>query len=146
MRMKYLFLIFLTHQYNELQLLTELRKLRIDTSVLNENEISLPEDITIINKAFPKYIKFKLINIKQQIDIIPDVNIRNFFNLAFLSILESVSNTSKDGGFLRIINRNVNPKDIKKIFLDKCSYMISDVIRYNNIYDFNNKKYKKCKA
>jgi hypothetical protein len=48
--------------------------------------------------------------------------------LGFLSILESVSNTSKAGGFLRIIDRDISPEVIKELFFNKINAMLNDVI------------------
>lgn len=92
---------------------------------------SLPE-ILILKKAFTKVIENQLFLLKEQIQQIKDSKTQDFYNLAFLSILESVSNTSKSGGFLRIVNREVNPDDIKVLFLSKIQAMISDVEIYNN--------------
>jgi DNA modification methylase len=86
----------------------------------------LPE-ILILRKAFNKSTENQLLQLKEQIQQIPDSKIQDFFNLAFLSILESVSNTSKSGGFLRIVNRDVNPDQIRTLFLSKIHSMISDV-------------------
>ncbi len=84
-------------------------------------------DILIIKKAFTPEIERELFQIKYEIEQISDTNARNFFKLALLSILESVSNTTKSGGFLRVVNREINPELIRKIFLDKISAMIKDV-------------------
>jgi DNA modification methylase len=84
-------------------------------------------DILIIKKAFTPETERELFQIKFQIEQISDTNTRNFFNLALLSILESVSNTSKSGGFLRLVDRKVNTHQIKKIFLNKISEMIRDI-------------------
>jgi hypothetical protein len=97
------------------------------SSILN----ALPE-ILILKKAFTKVIENHLLRLKEQVQQIRDSKIQDFFNLAFLSILESVSNTSKSGGFLRIVDRDVNPDNIKALFLSKVQSMISDVEIYNN--------------
>ena len=65
-------------------------------------------DILILKKAFNQETEQQLLQIKQRIRQIKDADTRDFFNLGFLSILESVSNTSKSGGFLRIVSRNPN--------------------------------------
>jgi hypothetical protein len=92
-------------------------------------------DILILKKAFNKEIEQQLLQIKEQIRQIKDVNTRDFFNIGFLSILESVSNTSKSGGFLRIVDRNVKVDEIKRLFLDKIQAMIIDVESFNQIND-----------
>lgn len=95
---------------------------------------SLP-DILILKKAFTQKTEQQLLQIKEQIKQIKDVNTRDFFNLGFLSILESVSNTSKSGGFLRIVDRNVQVDEIKRLFLDKIDAMIIDVDSFHQIHD-----------
>ena len=111
-----------------------LKKLRKNSLANRDVKITLPEDIPLLEKAFPKAVKDELLRLKQQIAGIKDQHCSDFFNLAFLSILESVSNTSKDGGFLRIIDRSISPELVRTRFLDKCTTMISDVIKNNNIY------------
>ncbi len=51
--------------------------------------------------------------------------------LGLLSILESVSNTSKSGGFLRIVERDISPKEVYPKFLEKIKSMIDDVRTFN---------------
>lgn len=100
-------------------------------------------DILILKKAFNKFTENQLLQLKTQIKQITDTDIQDFFNLAFLSILESVSNTSKSGGFLRIVNRDVKPDQVRTLFLDKIQSMISDVETYNH---FNHKESINIKA
>lgn len=87
---------------------------------------SLP-DIPLVNKAFSPEVKETLLKIKYTIDSISESKTKSFFNLGFLSILESVSNTSKTGGFLRLIQRNVNPDSIESLFLNKIKLMLNDL-------------------
>ncbi|MCF8234439.1 MAG: hypothetical protein K9H15_05635 [Bacteroidales bacterium] len=90
-------------------------------------------DILLLKKAFNKETEQQLLQIKEQIMQIEDVETRDFFNLGFLSILESVSNTSKSGGFLRIVDRNIQVEEIKNLFLDRIQKMIIDVDSYKKI-------------
>ena len=126
-----------TRYYDEINLIKLLKKLRKNSLANRDVKITLPEDIPLLEKAFPKAVKDELLRLKQQIAGIKDQHCSDFFNLAFLSILESVSNTSKDGGFLRIIDRSISPELVRTRFLDKCTTMISDVIKNNNIYKQN---------
>ena len=126
-----------TRYYDEFALLQELRKLRQHSNDNSNETVKLPDDIPLLDKAFPTPIKSELLNLKRQLDAIRDQHYRDFFNLAFLSILESVSNTSKDGGFLRIVDRNIPPESVRVRFLDKCATMITDVIKNNNMYKQN---------
>lgn len=125
-----------TRHYNEFELLTELEKLHHKPNHLPVKE-NLPKDIILLEKAFSPAIKRELLLLKNQINTINKLFNRDFFNLAFLSILESVSNTSKDGGFLRIIDRKVLLSSIRQLFLNKSASMIGDVIKNNNTYNQN---------
>jgi len=90
------------------------------------NGYKLP-DIPILQKAFSSDVKHELLKIRSKVELIEDIKVKDLFKLAFLSILESVSNTSKAGGFLRIIQRNIKSEEIEGIFIDKIQKMISDV-------------------
>jgi len=92
---------------------------------------SLP-NMPLVKKAFSPDVEEALIKLKSKIDSIPTSRERLFFNLGFLSIVELVSNTTKSGGFLRIVNRDVSPKLIETLFWDKVNSMLSDVKQSNN--------------
>jgi site-specific DNA-adenine methylase len=128
------FSVFLSNvkvrHYDEIELIRDLRRIS-QISNITQNAV-LPADIELLNKAFPEPIKSELLRLKASIDKISKRKNRDFFNLAFLGILESVSNTSKDGGFLRIIARNETPQNILSKFIDRCARMIADVITVNN--------------
>lgn len=126
-----------TRYYDEITLLQELKKLRQHSNDNSNETVKLPNDISLLDKAFPALIKSELLTLKRQLDAIRDQHYRDFFNLAFLSILESVSNTSKDGGFLRIIDRSIYPESVRVKFLDKCAAMIADVIKNNKVFKQN---------
>ena len=84
-------------------------------------------DVPIATKAFSVPVRNKLLRIRQAIHDLEPANARDFFNLAFLSILESVSNTAKAGAFLRMVERKINPGEVKSIFLSKVDCMIADL-------------------
>lgn len=92
---------------------------------------SLP-DIEIVNKAFSEDIKKELLYLKHKIKVIRNLEVRDFFMLGLLSILESVSNTSKDGGFLRITKKNISGKDVYPKYLSRIESMIDDVEKLND--------------
>lgn len=99
--------------------------------------VSLP-DIEIINKAFSNDVKQKLLYLKHQINRIQDVETRNFYMLGLLGILESVSNTEKAGGFLRIVERDVSAREVIPKFLAKIEKMIADVEVFNEALQYTN--------
>ncbi len=93
-------------------------------------------DISIAQKAFSKDVLTELYSIKMYINSINDKQVFSIFNLGFLSILESVSNTKKSGGFLRIEAKNINTEQIKIFFTKKIEAMINDLVFYQN-HDHN---------
>lgn len=131
------FSVFLSNvkvqDYDELELSIEFVKLQnAKRSSRRNNNATLPSDIALLDKAFPPPIKKELLAIKTTINEIREEKNRDFFNLAFLSILESVSNTSKAGGFLRLVDKNESPENIRLKFLDNCVSMLADVLVSKN--------------
>ncbi|OGN89326.1 MAG: hypothetical protein A2158_01325 [Chloroflexi bacterium RBG_13_46_14] len=92
----------------------------------NLSSVRLP-DIPLINKAFSPEIKSELINLKAKINDIVQPEIQEFFNLAFLGILESVSNTRKRGGFLSVEPRDVPPGRVETLFYNRIESMLSNL-------------------
>ncbi|MEK6780994.1 MAG: DNA adenine methylase [Bacteroidota bacterium] len=121
-----------TRDYNVDQLITEKKKFSTNKRI----SINIPAltNIPIAKKAFSPSIRAELIKIKQRIEEIEDINIRDFYNLGLLNILESVSNTSKSGGFLRIVNRKIRPEKVRIAFDNRIESMISDVHLFNNSF------------
>lgn len=111
------------------------RQLSSFTEITREGKgfkkVSLP-DIPLVKKAFQPDVEQRLLELKSAIDRIAVSKVRSFFNLGFLSILESVSNTSKAGGFLRLIQRDVDSDAIESMFLNKVKSMIRDLIERDN--------------
>jgi len=128
------FSVFLSNvkvgSYDGTDLKRELNTLKRKNTATCSDIASLP-DIPIIKKAFTPDIEKALLTLKSKIDYISDPNTRDFFNLAFLSILESVSNTSKTGGFLRIVKRDISPELIQQLFFKKASSMLNDIMEDN---------------
>lgn len=127
-----------TRNYNLDELRKQLEKFSGKRKPTPKN-ICLP-DIGIMNKAFNDTVKNELLYLKYKINIIRDAKVKDFFMLGLLSILESVSNTSKSGGFLRIDKKNVSGKEVYYRFLAKIEKMIEDVEKSKNALKFNNVK------
>lgn len=127
------FSVFLSNvkieDYDDRELARELELLRGNSNTYCLRT-TLP-DIPLVNKAFQPGVKNELLLLKYKLEEIHDPKIRSFFNLGFLSILESVSNTSKAGGFLRIVDCDVSPQAIQGLFFSKITSMINDVIEHN---------------
>lgn len=84
-------------------------------------------DIPLVKKAFGPEMEKRLLRLKHDIDGIRSQNVRSLLTLGFLNILESVSNTSKNGGFLRIVQRNVSPDVVGGMFVDQVKLMVRDL-------------------
>lgn len=130
------FSVFLTNvktrSYNEAQLESAKKKLTYKKSV----SLNIPSltNIPIAKKAFTPSVRNELLRIKESIINLKDNHIRDFFNLGLLSILETVSKTSKSGGFLRLVDKRVLPETIQPIFASKIDSMIADVKEFNGTF------------
>lgn len=102
---------------------------------LTKKKDTLP-DIKIIHEAFSSDVKEEVLYLRSIINTIQNHEIRDFYMLGLLSILESVSNTSKAGGFLRIEKKSVAKDEVRRQFLFKAETMIDDVEKFNNALKF----------
>lgn len=96
-------------------------------SLLKENirepKVSFPK-VPIINLAFPKYVQDELLFYKERILEFAKP-IQDFLMLGLISILENVSYTSKDGQFLRIVERDL--PSVKETLKKQLTNMIEDL-------------------
>jgi hypothetical protein len=84
-------------------------------------------DVRIINLAFTKQVQRELLFFKEEIETHPEP-VRDFLLLGLLSILESVSSTSKDGQFLRLVKKNIPPvRDALREILTKMIHDLSEI-------------------
>ncbi|HEV8601316.1 MAG TPA: DNA methyltransferase [Patescibacteria group bacterium] len=136
------FSVFLTNvktkNYDPDELRRGLLKFNSDHVSILKN-IDLP-DIAIARKAFSVGVKNELLSIKQKINSLRNPVLRDFYMLGLLSILESVSNTVKAGGFLRIEKKYVQKEKVRSIFLSKIETMINDVENFNQGLKINKTK------
>ena len=116
--------------YDPRELKKQLKHFHTENGTMPKNA-SLP-DIAIVNKAFSEDVKKKLLSLKYKIKAIRNPEVRDFYMLGLLSILESVSNTSKSGGFLRITKKRVSGKDVYPKYLLRVETMINDVEKFND--------------
>lgn len=89
-----------------------------------ESSDRLP-DIPIIHKAFPPNTQKELLFFKEEILKIHDPKIRDFLLLGLLSILVDVSFTSKDGQYLRLVEKTIPP--VSEVLTRKLHMMLSDL-------------------
>ncbi len=73
-----------------------------------EPKSTFPRDVRIINLAFTKETQAELLFFKEETEKFQPP-FRHFLLLGLLSILESVSRTSKDGQFLRLVDKKIPP-------------------------------------
>jgi len=102
----------------------------------SKNNFHLP-DIKIIHEAFTPEVENELLRLKSLINTIDNSSIQDFYMLGLLSILESISNTSKAGGFLRIEKKHIAKGEVQKQFLARIKKMIDDVGAFNKTMHFS---------
>jgi hypothetical protein len=93
-------------------------------------EGAMPE-VPIINRAFSRGVQTQLLFYREAIAEF-EPPIRDFLMLGFLSILESVSSTSKDGQFLRLVQRKIPP--VKDALRSILALMLSDLSLQQQIF------------
>lgn len=77
-------------------------------------------------KALSRYARNDLLFFKEKILEVDDPAVRNFLFLGLLSVVGQASNTKKDGGVLRIVNKRHTPP-VRKILKNKLSRMYKDL-------------------
>lgn len=134
------FSVFLSNvkirEYNSRKLLSAKKKFNRSKKI--SMQIPSLTNIPIAKKAFSVNVRNELIQIKQLIEEIKDPIVRDFYNLGMLSILESVSNTSKTGGFLRIAKQKVRTGKVKEVFMNRIESMISDIQKFSKAKKWKN--------
>lgn len=107
----------------------DLDKLEKAINYITAKELGAPKTslpiIPIINKAFPKQTQKELLFYKETILKVKDPQIRDFLLLGLLSILVDVSHTSKDGQYLRIVEKTIPP--VQRVLKQKLETMFSDL-------------------
>ncbi len=96
---------------------------RLMSSQKRKPSTSFPE-VKIVNLAFPKEVQQDILFYKEEV-LKFDPPVRDFLMLGLLSILEQVSFTSKDGQFLRLVERRIPP--VKDALRRQLTLMISDL-------------------
>jgi DNA modification methylase len=91
--------------------------------------LSFPK-IGIIDKAFPKKVQDEILFYKECISEF-EKPVQDFLMLGLISILEQVSYTSKDGQFLRLVDRNI--PSVKKTLRAQLSEMLDDLYQQQQV-------------
>ncbi len=83
-----------------------------------------------IKTVFSRYAREDLLFFKEKILTVEDEKIRNFLFLGLLSIISEASNTKKDGGVLRIVQKKHLPP-VRYLLKNRLRRMYKDVQRCN---------------
>jgi DNA modification methylase len=99
-------------------------------------KLSFPE-VSIIDKAFPKRVQEEILFYKEHI-LEFEKPVQDFLMIGLISILEHVSYTSKDGQFLRIVEKDI--PSVKETLRKQLANMIDDLRMQQQAL------FKECKA
>jgi DNA modification methylase len=119
-------------KYNEHHIETAINEIE---NLLDENNTDSRINKTkkeLLIKFFHEDILDKILFIMEWIERKEDKETRYFLLTALLSILEDVSYTRKDGGFLRILKEK-EITDLKSVYLSKLHKMAKDIAFINNV-------------
>lgn len=83
--------------------------------------------IRIVDLALPQEAQEKLLFCREQISSIQEPSIRDFLMLGLLASVEEASYTSKDGQFLRLVERP--PQSVETVLGNKLDEMLADLTK-----------------
>lgn len=89
-------------------------------------------DSPLLKTSFSKDTFDKLMRIKGFFESLENKHVRSFFKLAYLSIVEDVSNRLKDGNGIKIVRDKKIVEDIYGYYVDRCKAMLGDVHKLNS--------------
>jgi len=98
---------------------------RLLTTPFRQPRSAFAADVRIINLAFAKETQRELLFFKEEIEAF-ESPVREFLLLGLLSILEDVSATSKDGQFLRLVQKSIPP--VREALRSMLAKMIGDLL------------------
>lgn len=88
-----------------------------------------------INEIFTPQQLVQILNIKGFYESIDSTNVRDFFKLAYLSIIEDISNRVKDGNGIKIARTKKPIIDVYKYYELKCHRMLSELPKTKSLPD-----------
>lgn len=114
-------------KYNDSDLTLIKEEIEIFQTITND---SIKKEI-VDNHTLVRYFSHSnlrsLLSIKKHIeDKINDSKIKNFFNCAFLCIIEDVSDRRRDGNGLKTVLSKIN--NVFAFYIEKCNSMLTDLI------------------
>jgi len=106
------------------------------------NKVSVIKDVPkVITSSFNPETLTKLYKIKYHWEQIKTSNyVRQFFQLAYLSIIEDCSTRTKDGNGIKLDPRKKKIDDIFQYYINKCKLMLADIelSNYRSVAKFVN--------
>jgi len=96
-------------------------------------------DVRIVNLAFSPQVKKEILFYKEKITSMKSP-VKDFLMLGLLSILEEVSYTSKDGQFLRLVEKPI-PR-VKDVLRRQLTQMVTDLCQRELAFETSRKKVK----
>jgi tRNA G10 N-methylase Trm11 len=82
--------------------------------------------VPTVDKAFSQNVRVRIAAIYGWIQTLPDQQ-SDFFLLALLYILESISKTAKSGGWLRYVDKEIDTQTVDRLFTARSQKMIDDI-------------------
>jgi len=100
---------------------------RLLTIPFHSPSLSAPQDVRIIRLAYEPNTLEQILFFKEEIQRIDNEPTREFLLLGLMSVLESVSYTSKDGQYLRL-RRDKKIPDVRDVLRSQLEMMYSDLL------------------
>jgi len=123
-------------KYDEYHIKTVVNEIKNLLEDNNTNYIINKSKKELLMKFFSEDVLDKVLLIREWIERKDNKATRYFLLIALLSILEDISYTRKDGGFLRILKEKKIP-DLKLVYLSKLYNMVKDIGFINNLPDID---------
>ena len=123
-------------KYDEYHIKTVINEIKNLLEDNNTNYIINKSKKELLMKFFSEDVLDKVLLIRKWIERKDNKATRYFLLIALLSILEDISYTRKDGGFLRILKEKKIP-DLKFVYLSKLYNMVKDIGFINNLPDID---------
>jgi len=89
----------------------------------------------VLETSFDSSVFNKLMKVKGFYEWIKNKKIRDFFKLAYISIIEDCSTRVKDGNGIKIVKDKRFVKDVYNYFLNRCNKMLFELKQHNYEHD-----------
>lgn len=113
--------------------ITDLDNIIKDFTIDDKKRTSRVPVLSILGKIFSQEQLFDLLKLKGYIESFEGTSIFYPLKVAYLSIIESVSNMKKDGNGIKYL-KNPKPKNVEHQFIEKLKEFVRDIRRYQEIF------------